>query len=113
MPQDTLDGKSALDVQVGGSHYKAMKIQPVEFIHANGIGYFEGNVIKYVTRWRAKNGIDDLRKARHYLDLLIEMETPKDPAMNAAQAQQAHYGVNGAIRDVYGAALAGIRKGSY
>lgn len=65
---------SALDVQVAGNHYKDMAIQPVEFIHANGIGYFEGNVIKYVSRWRAKNGIADLEKARHYIDLLIELE---------------------------------------
>lgn len=70
---------SALDVQVGGVHYKDMKIQPVEFIHANGIGYFEGNVIKYVARWRAKNGIADLEKARHYLDLLIELEKRNEP----------------------------------
>ena len=67
--------ESALEVQVGGSHYKDLAIQPVQYIHANGIGYFEGNVIKYVSRWRAKNGIKDLEKARHYIDLLIEMET--------------------------------------
>ena len=66
---------SALDVQVGGGHYKGMAIQPVEFIHANGIGYFEGNVIKYVARWRNKNGIADLEKAKHYLELLIELES--------------------------------------
>jgi hypothetical protein len=64
-----------LNLQVGGEHYKDMAIQPVEFIHANGIGYMEGNVIKYVTRWRKKNGLADLQKARHYIDLLIEMET--------------------------------------
>jgi hypothetical protein len=64
-----------LNLQVGGEHYKDVAIQPVEFIHANGIGYMEGNVIKYVTRWRKKNGIADLQKARHYIDLLIEMET--------------------------------------
>jgi len=67
-PQD------ALDVQVGGDHYKSLAIQPVEYIHANKIGYFEGNVIKYVTRWRAKNGVADLEKAKHYIDLLIELE---------------------------------------
>ena len=66
--------KPALAVQEGGSHYKGMKIQPVEYIHANGIGYFEGNVVKYVSRWRAKGGLQDLKKARHYLDLLIELE---------------------------------------
>lgn len=65
---------NALDVQVAGSHYKDMAIQPVQFIHANGIGYFEGNVIKYVSRWRNKGGIADLEKARHYIDLLIELE---------------------------------------
>ncbi len=68
---------SALDTQVGGDHYKSMTIQPVEYVHANSIGYFEGNVIKYVSRWRAKNGIADLLKARHYLDLLIEFEQRK------------------------------------
>lgn len=66
---------SALDEQVAGDHYKGLAIQPVEYIHANGVGYFEGNVIKYVTRWKAKGGVADLRKARHYLDLLIELET--------------------------------------
>ncbi len=65
---------NALDVQVAGDHYKNLPIQPVEFIHANGIGFFEGNVIKYVTRWRAKGGVKDLEKARHYIDLLIELE---------------------------------------
>ena len=68
----------ALDIQVGGNHYKDLKIQPVEYIHANGIGYFEGNVIKYVTRWRAKNGIKDLEKAKHYIDLLIQMESKEN-----------------------------------
>lgn len=68
---------SALDVQVAGKHYKDMAIQPVEFIHANGIGYFEGNVIKYVSRWRAKGGVADLEKAKHYIDLLIELESKK------------------------------------
>ena len=66
---------SALETQVDGSHYKKLKIQPIEYIHANGIGYMEGNVIKYVSRWKDKNGINDLEKARHYIDLLIELET--------------------------------------
>ena len=69
-----VNGTSALDVQVAGNHYKDLAIQPVEYIHANGIGYFEGNVIKYVSRWRAKNGIKDLEKAKHYIELLIELE---------------------------------------
>lgn len=65
---------AATDEQIGGDHYRTMAIQPVEFIHRNGLGFIEGCVVKYVSRWRAKNGIDDLRKARHFLDLLIEME---------------------------------------
>jgi hypothetical protein len=74
MLSESAKGISALDVQVAGSHYKDLAIQPVEYIHANGIGYFEGNVIKYVSRWRAKNGIKDLEKAKHYIELLIELE---------------------------------------
>ncbi|MEY3768550.1 MAG: hypothetical protein RLZZ11_1620 [Cyanobacteriota bacterium] len=65
---------NALNTQVGGDHYKKLKIQPVEYIYANNIGYMEGNVIKYVTRWRDKNGVADLLKARHYIDLLLELE---------------------------------------
>lgn len=65
---------NALNVQVDGDHYKSLKIQPVEFIHANNIPYLEGNVIKYVSRWRSKGGVKDLEKAKHYIDLLIELE---------------------------------------
>lgn len=65
---------TALDVQIGGDHYKSMPIQPVEFIHRNGIGFCEGAAIKYLARWRAKGGIEDLKKARHFIDLLIDME---------------------------------------
>lgn len=77
--ENAMTTDSALAHQEGGRHYKDMKIQPVEYIHANSIGYFEGNVIKYVSRHRAKNGVEDLKKARHYLDLLIEMETRTSP----------------------------------
>jgi hypothetical protein len=65
---------NALNKQVAGDHYKKLNIQPVEYIYANGIGYFEGNVIKYVTRWRDKNGLADLEKAKHYIELLIQLE---------------------------------------
>lgn len=68
---------SANDVQVAGSHYKAKAIQPWDYIIGNNIGYMEGNVIKYVSRWRDKGGVDDLLKARHYLDKLIEVESKK------------------------------------
>lgn len=65
---------TANDTQVGGQHYKTKTIQPWDFIAANGLGYFEDNIVKYVTRHREKGGLDDLRKARHYLDKLIELE---------------------------------------
>ncbi len=68
---------SAIQTQIGGSHYKDLQIQPVEYIYANGIGYMEGNVIKYITRWKSKGGIADLEKAKHYIELLIELETEK------------------------------------
>jgi hypothetical protein len=66
---------NANENQIGGYHYKTKKIQPWDFIAANNLGYFEGNIIKYVSRWKEKNGIEDLRKARHYLDKLIELQS--------------------------------------
>ena len=65
---------SALEQQVGGGHYKEYEIQPVEFIHRNGIGFCEGNAIKYLVRWKHKGGRQDLLKAKHYIELLLEME---------------------------------------
>ena len=62
------------NIQIGGTHYKAKPMQPWDYIAANNLGYFEGNIVKYVSRWRDKGGVDDLRKARHYLDKLIELE---------------------------------------
>ena len=69
---------SAFYSQIGGNHYKSFKIQPVEFIHINGLGYIAGNIIKYVCRYKVKNGIEDLRKARHYIDMLIESELKEE-----------------------------------
>jgi hypothetical protein len=66
--------KSALEVQVAGDHYRKMKIQPVEYIHKNGIPFIEGCIIKYASRWRDKGGIKDLEKIKHFADLLIELE---------------------------------------
>jgi len=65
---------SANEIQVAGSHYKTKAIQPWDYIAANELGYFEGNIIKYVSRWRDKGGVQDLLKARHYLDKLIELQ---------------------------------------
>jgi len=64
-----------LEVQVGGSHYREMKIQPVEFIHANGLGFLEGCIVKRICRWRAKDGVRDLEKIKHEVDLLIALES--------------------------------------
>jgi Protein of unknwon function (DUF3310) len=66
---------SALDTQIGGTHYKNFAIEPIEFIYKNGIGFCEGNAIKYLVRWREKGGKQDLLKAKHYIDLLLEMES--------------------------------------
>lgn len=67
----------ASDTQVGGGHYRELPIQPVEFITKNRIPYIEGCVIKYVCRHRAKNGRQDIEKAIHYLQLLLEQEYPE------------------------------------
>ena len=67
----------ALSVQVDGDHYKRMTIQPVEYAFANSLGFCEGSVVKYISRWRYKNGIRDLEKAKHFIDLMIELETRK------------------------------------
>lgn len=60
--------------QVGGSHYRDLKIQPIEYIQANNLGYCEGNVIKYISRFKAKGGVEDLKKAAQYIEMLIEAE---------------------------------------
>lgn len=65
-----------LNVQVGGGHYKGFVIQPVEFITRNKIPFIEGCVIKYVSRHRTKNGRQDIEKAIHFLELLLELEYP-------------------------------------
>jgi len=59
--------------QVAGNHYKK-PIQPWDFIHGNNMGYLAGNVVKYVSRYQDKNGLEDLYKAKHYLEKLIEEE---------------------------------------
>lgn len=63
--------------QVSGEHYLKRAIQPWDYVAANGLGFFEGNIVKYVTRWREKGGVTDLEKARHYLDKLIEITKEK------------------------------------
>ena len=65
---------SALNKQESGNHYKDKSIQPIVYIHANNLGFCAGNVVKYVTRYKEKNGAADIRKAIHYLELLLELE---------------------------------------
>ena len=65
---------NALDTQVGGAHYKDMKIQPIEFIMANDLSFAEGNVIKYICRHKLKDGAKDIKKVIHYCELILELE---------------------------------------
>jgi hypothetical protein len=66
-------GPAPSKTQVGGTHYSKHKIQPWDYVAANDLGYFEGSIVKYITRWRDKGGVEDLKKARHFLDKLIEV----------------------------------------
>ena len=65
------------DYQVAGDHYKKMKIQPIEYIMANQLGFCEGAIVKYISRWRDKGGVDDLRKIKQFCDFIIESELEK------------------------------------
>ena len=78
---------SALDKQVSGSHYKQFKIQPIEFITKNNIPFIEGNVIKYICRWRDKNGLEDLDKVIHYVELLKELENGRTKRTYGSKAR--------------------------
>ena len=78
---------SALDKQIGGKHYKKFKIQPIQYITANNIPYIEGNIIKYISRWRDKGGIDDLDKVIHYVELLKETEVGKSKRTYGCKAR--------------------------
>lgn len=66
------------DMQVGGGHYMTKAIQPWDYIAANNLGYFAGNVVKYVSRYQDKGGVLDLLKAQHYLQKLIEISEDKE-----------------------------------
>lgn len=66
--------------QVGGAHYTKCTIQPWDYVIANDLDYFQGSIIKYVTRWRDKGGVQDLRKAMHFLEKYIEHEESKWPS---------------------------------
>lgn len=72
----------ALNNQVGGSHYKNLTIQPVEFIEKNNLSFLEGCIIKRICRWKNKNGIQDLEKAKHEIDLLIQLTNKQNEQTN-------------------------------
>jgi len=65
---------SPLHSQIAGTHYKDMPIQPIEFIQKNGLSYAQGSIIKYICRYKSKNGAEDLKKAIHFIELLMEIE---------------------------------------
>jgi len=70
-PLSTVSKEFAKSTQVGGTHYQ-LPIQPIEYITKNNLGYIEGNVVKYVTRHKSKNGAEDIKKAIHYLQMLLD-----------------------------------------
>lgn len=69
-----MENNNALKVQVGGNHYKQFKIQPIEYIHANNMDFLSGNIVKYASRHRFKNGAEDVKKIIHYAQLILELE---------------------------------------
>ena len=81
-PMQHTSPKSAWDTQVGGNHYTKMKIQPFQFSMANDLDPMQHTIIKYVTRFRDKNGIEDLEKAKQTIDLLIAYEKEQKNATN-------------------------------
>jgi hypothetical protein len=66
------------DKQIGGNHYKDCAIQPVDYIVKNNLDFLEGNVVKYITRHKTKNGIEDIRKVIHYAELILEKKYGKE-----------------------------------
>ena len=73
---------SSYDTQGGGDHYKDMKIQPSEFVNKNKLLFAEGNAIKYICRHQKKGGRQDLEKAKHYIDMIIERDYGEEAEMS-------------------------------
>ncbi len=65
---------SLQDTQHGGSHYKGMAIEPAEYCHRNKLQFCESEAIKYLSRFRAKNGVEDVKKAMHYCAMILEFD---------------------------------------
>lgn len=85
----------SLDIQVGGNHYKGLKMQPAELIASLGLDFFSGNILKYISRYKNKGGLEDLRKAEHYvmlkMDLLPEHKSVKDDELYKSLAMLGKY----------------------
>lgn len=88
---------SALKTQVGGDHYKSMPIQPMEFSMVNGMDACQHTAIKYIARFRSKGGIQDLEKAKHVIDMLIEFERKNADALAPFPELQEDFGTCGNV----------------
>lgn len=104
----------SLDIQVSGNHYKNRSIQPVEYIHYNGLNFCEGNVVKYVTRWRDKNGLADLTKSKHYVELLYDLSAEEDRKNGAIFIEKninispKEYSISNSLSELEGRIIDGI-----
>lgn len=107
---------NANEIQVAGTHYKDKAIQPWDYIVSNKMGYLEGNIIKYVSRWKDKGGVADLKKAQHYLQKLIEVSEPATMA-DVAEAEYQDWNTNfleiGSWRENDTREIAFLYKGGY
>ena len=90
---------SALDTQIGGSHYKNMPIQPMQYSMANELDACQHTIIKYVTRFREKGGVQDLEKAKHVIDMLIEFEQNGVKPAPAQKSFDFNAKPNGTLKD--------------
>ena len=92
---------AANDKQISGKHYKENSIQPWDYVAANNLGYFEGSAIKYITRWRNKGGISDIQKAIHFLEKLIELESPALDPVSFNEGKSAYPELERATKRLY------------
>ena len=81
---------NALEKQIGGSHYSELPYQPIELIYKLDLGFIQGNIIKYITRWRFKNGLEDLKKAEHYCELGFYYEETSSKYSNRYKYTSTH-----------------------
>ena len=108
------DRDSALSVQVGGDHYKNYKIQPIDFIYSNDLPFIEGCIIKYICRYNKKGTpIEDLKKIKHYVDILIEKEGEKDDTLKAVGPYDDINWAGSLHAKLYGVAPAGQSPANY